>query len=303
MRPRLALAVAAATVAVLVVAAGILMGGDDSGGDAPTLRGELVSTAASFEPRAHLFGEPVTARLDVVFDSTRIEPDSVKATPRFDPYTIASRSESRETFAGTTRVRTEYVLECLTRRCLAPKSGFLRVPRTRLEYKPRALRDPQIASIDWPAVRTASRIGADDLEGLELLADVRDLPPVSYRVAPATVTSIGYGLAVLLGITGLLLLSRALALSTVVSSALARRRARLSPLQRALNLVRRSTERGERADSRRALERLAVELRQTEEPDLARVATSLAWRRSDPSGSTVEPLSDEVERVIAEEPR
>ena len=303
MRPRLALAVAAATVAVLVVAAGILMGGDDSGGDAPTLRGELVSTAASFEPRAHLFGEPVTARLDVVFDSTRIEPDSVKATPRFDPYTIASRSESRETFGGTTRVRTEYVLECLTRRCLAPKSGFLKVPRTRLEYKPRALRDPQIASIDWPAVRTASRIGVDDLEGLELLADVRDVPPVSYRVAPSTVTSIGYGLAVLLGIAGLLLLSRALALSTVVSSALARRRARLSPLQRALNLVRRSTERGERADSRRALERLAVELRQTEEPDLARVATRLAWRRSDPSGSTVEPLSDEVERVIAEEPR
>jgi hypothetical protein len=303
LRPRLALAVAAATVAVLVVAAGILMGGDDSGGDAPTLRGELVSTAASFEPRAHLFGEPVTARLDVVFDSTRIEPDSVKATPRFDPYTIASRSESRETFGGTTRVRTEYVLECLTRRCLAPKSGFLKVPRTRLVYKPRALRDPQIASIDWPAVRTASRIGVDDLEGLELLADVRDVPPVSYRVAPSTVTSIGYGLAVLLGIVGLLLLSRALALSTVVSSALARRRARLSPLQRALNLVRRSTERGERADSRRALERLAVELRQTEEPDLARVATRLAWRRSDPSGSTVEPLSDEVERVIAEEPR
>lgn len=303
MRPRLALAVAAATVAVLVVALGILVGRDDSGGDAPTLRGELVSTAASFEPRAHLFGEPVTARLDVVFDSTRIEPDSVKATPRFDPYTIASRSESRETFGGTTRVRTEYVLECLTRRCLAPKSGFLKVPRTRLEYKPRALRDPQIASIDWPAVRTASRIGVDDLEGLELLADVRDVPPVSYRVAPSTVTSVGYGLAVLLGMAGLLLLSRALALPGVVTSALARRRARLSPLQRALILVKRSTARGERADSRRALERLAVELRQTEERDLARAATRLAWRRSDPSGSTVEPLSDEVERVIAEEPR
>jgi hypothetical protein len=67
--------------------------------------------------------------------------------------------------------------------------------------------------------------------------------------------------------------------------------------------VKRSTERGERAESRRALERLAVELRQTEEPDLAQAATRLAWRRSDPSGSTVEPLSDEVERVIAEEPR
>ncbi len=200
-------------------------------------------------------------------------------------------------------MRTEYVLACLTRRCLAPKSGFLQVPRTRVEYKPRALPDPLIASVDWPPVRTASRIGSNDLEGLELLADVRDLPPVSYRVAPSTVTSVGYALAVLLGIAGLLLLTRALALPALAASALARRRARLSPLQRALNLVRRSTEGGERVDSRRALERLAVELRQTEEPDLARTATRLAWRRRDPSGSTVEPLSDEVERVIAEEAR
>jgi hypothetical protein len=68
-------------------------------------------------------------------------------------------------------------------------------------------------------------------------------------------------------------------------------------------LVKGSTERGERADSRRALERLSVELKQTKEPDLARTATQLAWRRSDPSGSTVEPLSDDVERVIAEEGR
>ena len=177
MRPRLALAVAGATVAALVVAVVLLMGREDSTGDAPTLRGELVTTATSFEPRAHLFGEPVTARLEVVYDSTRIEPDSVKATPRFDPYTITSRTESKESFDGITRVRTEYVLACLTRRCLAPKSGFLEVPRTRVEYKPRALRDPLIASVDWPPVRTASRIGSDDLEGLELLADVQTFHP------------------------------------------------------------------------------------------------------------------------------
>lgn len=290
-------------VAALVVALVVLIGRDDSGGEAPTLSSALVSTATSFEPQAHLFGEPVTARLDVVFDSTRIEPDSVKATPRFDPYTIASRNETRESFGGITRVRTEYALECLTRECLAPKSGFLEVPRTRVEYKPRALRDPLIASVDWPAVRTASRIGVKDLEGLELLADVRDVPPVSYRVAPSTVTLVGYALAVLLGGAGLLLLGRALALPALAASALARRRARVSPLQRALNLVKRSTERGERADSRRALERLSVELKQTKEPDLAQTATQLAWRRSDPSGSTVEPLSDDVERVIAEEGR
>ena len=222
MRPRLALAVAGVTVAALVVALVALMGRDDSGRGAPTLRGELVSTATSFEPRAHLFGEPVTARLEVVFDATRIEPDSVKASPSFAPYTITSRTESRESFDGITRVRTEFVLACLTRDCLAPRSGFLQVPRTKVEYKPSALPEPLIASVDWPPVRTASRIGSNDLEGLELLADVRDLPPLSYRVAPSTVTSVGYGLAVLLGIAGLFLLTRALALPALATSALAR---------------------------------------------------------------------------------
>jgi hypothetical protein len=42
LKPRLALALAAATVAALVLAAAIFVGRDDSGGDAPTLRGELV---------------------------------------------------------------------------------------------------------------------------------------------------------------------------------------------------------------------------------------------------------------------
>lgn len=305
MSPRLALAAAGVAIAaVAVVVAAIALGGrDEDEVRPPALRGEVLSTATSFSPQAHLFGERVQARLDILFDRARVPAESVSANPRFTPYTVVSRKVRRESLGAIGRVRYDFTLECLTRRCLPPRAGVFTFPQTGIEYRPRAanVQDPLTASVDWPALRIASRIGPGDLEGVELAADVRRLPPLSYRVRPATVTAVGYGLAVLLALLGIALLAQALALPDLVRAALARRRARLSPLQRALTLVRRSTEDGGRADSRRALERLAVELRQSREPDLARTATSLAWRRRDPSRPSVEPLSDDVERVIARE--
>ena len=303
MRLRLALAAGGVALAAVIVIAAVLSGGDEEGSAPPTLRREVLSTATSFTPQAHLFGDRVRARLDIVFDPSRVPPETVKANPRFAPYTVLDRTETRERIGALERVRYDLTLECMTRRCLVPKGGAFTFPRTGVEYKPRAasVEEPLTASVDWPALRVASRVGASDLEGLELQADVRELPPLSYRVDPDTVTLVGYSLAVILGLLGLALLAQALALPDLVRTAIARRKARLSPLNRALTLVRRETEQGERADSRRALERLAVELRETEEPELAQTATKLAWNRRDPSTPSVEPLSDEVERVIAEE--
>jgi hypothetical protein len=302
-RLRLAVALGGVAVAALVVGIAVLARGDRSEEDSPVLRGEVISTAASLSPRAHLFGERIRARLDILYDAARIRPASVRANPRFAPYTVVSRSEQRESLGGIGRVRYDLTLECLTRRCLEPESGFFTFPQTGVQYRPQAAGEQLIASVEWPAVRVASRIGLDELEGLELQADVRDLPAPSYRSDPETLTVTGYALAVFLGIAGLTLLGHALAVPALVAGAVARRRARLSPLRRALTLVQRSTEQGERSSSRRALQRLAVELRRTAEVDLARDATHLAWRRSDPSTPSVEPLSDEVERVIAKDVR
>jgi hypothetical protein len=304
-RRRLILAIAGATIAAALVAFAVQMTRDRSQEVEPIRPGQLISTSTSFSPQAHLFGERVSGRLDVLYDRARIRPESVKADPRFAPYTVVSRTVKRESLGDVGRVRYEFALECLTRRCLAPKSGFFRFSQTGVEYETRASTtgDPLIASVQWPAIRVASRIGIDDLEGLDLQADVRELPAASYRIEPSTLRSAGYALAVLLAIAGLTLLAYALALPALAAAMLARRRARLSPLRRALTLVQSSTEQGERSTSRRALERLAVELRQTKKPDLAHMATRLAWRRSDPSAPTVEPLSEEVEQVIAEEAR
>jgi hypothetical protein len=302
-RLRLVLAAAGVAVAAVIVVAAVLGGRDQDEVAPPALRGEVLSTATSFSPQAHLFGDRVHARLDILFDRSRVPVETVKANPRFAPYTIVSRKESRETIGAMGRVRYDITLECVTRRCLVPKGGAFTFPRTGVEYEPRAaaVEEPLTASVDWPALRVASRVGVSDLEGLELQADVRELPALSYRVDPDTVTLVGYSLAVILGLLGLALLAQALALPDLVRTAIARRKARLSPLNRALTLVKRETQQGERAGSRRALERLAVELRETKEPELAQTATKLAWNRRDPSTPTVDPLSDEVERVIAKE--
>ena len=301
--PRTALLLGAAAAAVLLAATVAWLGFGEEGEDAPVLGGELLTASTSLEPQGHLFGERVTARLDIVFDAARVRADSIKGRPRFAPYTVVSRSEQRESFENVARIRQEYVLECLGARCLAPKRGFFDFASVALEYVTRLGPGVQPTSAEWPELRVASRTGADDLEGLRLRADVRDLPSVSYGLRPAVAAAIGYSLAVLFALAGLALVARGLNAPALLGEALARRRARLSPLERALALVRRATERGELDGSRRALERLAKELRRTREADLAETASRLAWRRDQPSGASVDPLSTEVERVIGEDGR
>jgi hypothetical protein len=290
-------------VAALVagLAAWLVLGGEDT--DAPVLGGELLVASTSLEPQGHLFGERVTARLDIVYDAEQVRAESIRGRPRFSPYTVVATREERESFDNVARIRREYELDCLTARCLPPKRGFFAFPRVTVEYVTTLGPGLQPTSADWPDLRVASRTGARDLEGLRLRADVRDLPAVSHRVRPGLIAIIGYSLAVLSALAGLALLARALNAPALVGTAFARRRGRLSPLERALALVRRATERGEPDSSRRALERLAGELRRTQEADLAGDASRLAWRRDQPSEASVDPLSTEVERAIAEDGR
>jgi hypothetical protein len=301
--PRTALLLGTAAAAVLLAGTVVWLGFGEESEDAPVLGGELLTASTSLEPQGHLFGERVTARLDIVFDAARVRADSIKGRPRFAPYTVVSRREQRESFENVARIRQEYVLECLRARCLAPKRGFFEFAPVALEYVTRSGPGVQPTSAEWPELRVASRTGADDLEGLRLRADVRDLPSVSYGLRPAVAAAIGYSLAVLFALVGLALVARGLNAPALLGEVLARRRARLSPLERALALVRRATERGELDGSRRALERLAKELRRTREADLAETASRLAWRRDQPSGASVDPLSTEVERVIGEDGR
>jgi hypothetical protein len=293
--------VAAGVVLALLAGGAALFferGGD---GDAPVLRNGSLASSSRVDPQTHLFGQRVQAQLEVVYDADRVRGSSIAVSPAFGAYRVADRHVSRASFGHIDRVRYEWVLQCLTAPCLPRKDGAVQFPSTLLLYEERNPPALQTTKIEWPQLRVASRVGPDDLKALALQADARDLPAASYRVEPRTVALVGYVLAALLALAGVLLLMRALDLQAQISRALAGRRERLSALQRALALVRGYTQRGEHDRSRPALDRLASELRKTREPDLAVDASRLAWRRSDPSERSIGPLSDDVERVIAKD--
>ncbi len=287
--------------AVLLAVAGALLIGRDGDGGAPVLGAELLATSSRLDPQTPLFGQPVHARVEAVYDARRVRRGSLRIEPRFGAYRVAKRRESRTSFGRVDRVRFDWELECLTARCLPRKDGVVQFPRTQLTYALRDASSAQTASIEWPQLKVAARVGPEDLKSLSLQADARDLPAVEYRIRPRTLATLGYMLAALLAATGLLLLARALGVRAHVRDALAGRRSRLSALRRALALVQGHTARGEHDRSRPALESLAGELRNIREPDLALDASRLAWRRTDPAQPSVGPLSDDVEQLIAKE--
>ena len=256
---------------------------------------EVLWPTTRVEPSAYLFGQRVTAHLDLVYDTDLIVPGSLKVEPDFAPYRILKSSSARQTIGHSVRLRYEYVVDCLTERCLPPAGGYLNFRPVEIAYQRRDAPNPGSTQAEWPDLRVASRIGTSGgFGGLRFSANVRDLPPPSYRVEPGLLKAVGYSLALLFAAFGLLVLARALDIPAVVAAELARRRARLSALHRALALVRSARDYRER---RRALDRLATELRHAE-PELAVRATGLAWRKTAPSNPAVEPFSDEVEDLI-----
>jgi Flp pilus assembly protein TadB len=108
-------------------------------------------------------------------------------------------------------------------------------------------------------------------------------------------------LAVLFAIAAAVLILRLLPLERLATRLGARFVDKRSPLEQALALVRESSDAGE--PDRRALERLAVELRRTGDPSLATDASRLAWSHDRPRPAGVAPLSDEVQRTISENGR
>lgn len=263
-----------------------------------TLAGPLVASA-TVEPKTALFGQRVTARLDVAFDGDLVRAETVQPTAAFGAYSVVEQSHSKVTIGHDVYLRYRYLLECLTTDCLAPSGGsYAELPQAKVEYDVRGTKQPQSVLVDWSPLRIRSRIGVHDFEGQPFAGPARDLPAPSYRLDPTIVTAAAALLAVVFLVGGLRALGGAIGASSLLAAALARRRSGIPALYRALALVRDASDRRER---RRALDRLATELRRSDEHDLAIRATGLAWRRVDPSDTTVEPLSHEVELLVEQE--
>jgi hypothetical protein len=299
---RTLLAAVAAGAVLLAALAGLLAWRAWDSPEGPVLGDEPISGTALLEPEQHLFGDAVRARLELVLDRNRIELGSVEVGANFQRYRELRPVERTRTDSGPiTMLRYDYLLGCLTAGCLPKEDGRVEFGGVAIEYSLKGDQVPQTASVEWPPLRAAGRIDPDRLGQAALRAELRDLSPPSYRVSPKAIELVALLLAVVFAAAAAILAARLLPLDRIAAWLGARRADRRTPLERALALVRDVTAAGRPAEGRQALERLAHELRETSNPELARDASRLAWSKGAPGESRVTPLSHDVERVIAEE--
>jgi hypothetical protein len=252
--------------------------------------GTGVSYRATLTPREALFGDPLDARVDVAVDRGRVSPSTVRVHVDLRPYKVVSTTKVERATGKMTRVEFRYRLLCLDTRCLpGGPERTLKFAPVRISWRDDAGRR-QTQSLLWPPVRQASRVDPRDLAEPTLRSDVVRQPAVTWGVKPSlVVTLLLLAAAALLAYPALLVARWARQRWHVMRTS---RLERLSPLERALELLRRAASGGEDARSRRALERVARELRGHQ---LADDAERLAWSRPQPTGDDMDALRDRVE--------
>jgi hypothetical protein len=294
---------AAAVVAVVVGVAALLAWKAWSEGGGPGLGAEPIVGSTFVEPEQHLFGDGVHARLELVVDRDRVDPDRVEVGVNFAPYTQLRPVERTRSDGGRiTRLRYDYLVGCLTAGCLPKGSGRADLPGVAVNYTRRGAPVADAATIEWPPLKVAGRIAPGELGQAALRAELRNLPEPTYRISPRAVALVALGLAVLFAFAAAFLVLRLLPLDALAARLGARRVDRRSALEQALALVRESQS-ASSEEERRALERLAVELRRSQNAALAHDASRLAWSRRRPVEAGVGSLSEDVERVISENGR
>jgi hypothetical protein len=287
------------TVAVIVALAAAGCGGDDSKpliaeSKPAVVRGELI-------PDVHLFGEPVLARIDVILNRDKVDPDDVRLKTNFEPYEpVGETEEERRDIGDFTVIRYTTALNCLNEKCIPRTAagettvsqlpglppflpGQQRDEKVKFEFSPALLmadvepKDRTLGRVVWSPLRSLSRINWDDSsvvgQGFPFVTTVAPLSEPDYRISP---TFLGLGL--------LALALALLALPVFLVRDRRRRRADpkgdraapLSPLERALRLVEWASRRPSVDERREALEVLAVEIG-TEDGQIAERARKHGW--------------------------
>ena len=281
----------------LGVVAGLLLQSRNDKGSVPA-RGRTMTISTGLEPRVQLVGDPVTARIDLLFDRRRVLPaaNKIRIDAPFRPFAVVGKPKIERAESGdVVHLRYTYRLLCLDRRCAtgSPRTD-VQLPPLRVFYSLADIRQRANDGAEWPTISVASQLTRADLQQARWRAN-RDLPAVTYAIAPGT-------LAALLAVAAALAL---LGAGMVGAPFFGRERARpesdgaaaddgLPPLEHALATVRRVFDSGEVPDRRRALERLSRELGRAGEPELAERARGLAWSPDPPTPGEVDMLAADV---------
>jgi hypothetical protein len=283
---RVALA-AGAVALVATFAAGLLAivvlerGG--AGRSTPRAPQDGLAATAMLQPRIVLFGDTLTARVEVVVDRSAIDVESVRVAWAPAPWRLVRPPERTvETDGTTAHVRTSYVLRCLTRECAPVRpTEEITFPPARVSYPTGDGAGPTRVEAAWPILLVHSRLGGLDSAQRDALAapwraDFVSLPAVSYRVRPR----IAIGL--LVALAAILFGSAALA----TYRAWPRREPEPEPepppppvasaLEQALALLESPVAVNGTESRRRALELVADELERVD-AELALAARALAW--------------------------
>jgi hypothetical protein len=260
---------------------------------------EPIAVDATLTPQQHLFGDPLRARVELIVDAERVNPDTVRIRVNFAPYRpLRPPTRTEESSGPITRLRYDYSLACLTYRCLPIGQRDFGLRNAAVEYRLRGRDGLQTEEIMWPQLEATGRISATRLFEARLRSSYRELGPPTYRIAPRTVEVAALVLAVLFGAGALVLVLRLLPLGRIAERLGLKTVDHRSPLERALARVHETAEQPE--EGRRALERLAHELRRARNPDLAHRASRLAWSRDFPADGRLTALSTDVKRLITE---
>jgi hypothetical protein len=272
-------------------------------------RAQAIEARVVVSPRVVLFGDTVTARVQVALDRARVDPDSLRVETEFTPWQLVREPQRiRRDGDRATYVETIYVLRCLGPPCVPTRASSSReFQAVKLSYA-QAGGGRRSTEVRWPVLVVNTRLVSDDFGrrdeyGTAWRADLATLPPVSYRVPPALL------LVLLLAAAALLLLGGGRLAYAVLPHreeapppeppALPPPRD-LRPLDRALELLEQPSPVDGTAERRRALEFVAEHFDE-QDRSLAASARALAWRSGQPAPADSVGLAARVREHLEQE--
>jgi hypothetical protein len=292
------LAVAAA-LAIVGIALGVALRGDSGRTARVEQPQDPVVVQTRFEPDGHLFGEPVTAVVEVLLDSTVVDPGRIRLDPDFEPYdTAGARTLERVDHGGLTRLTYRFPLRCLAEGCEpVAAQGVVDLEPNRLSYRFRedATSRPGFETIEWRPFLVSGRVGERAVLEIGWRAPETELAAVDYRVDPRPTAIVLLTLAALLA-------AAAAAVAWKLWGGRPEREAAAdedtrSPLAAVLEAALAAAANGDVPKRRRALESVARELGHAGFADLAADARTLAWSQGAASRADVEELARRSERA------
>lgn len=291
---------------VLVLVAGGCGGGDDIGSAVPKFR--AIGITRSFDPKAAFWGQPGTARVNIVVDKRKLDPDRIRLEPKLFPFRrYTPLSVTRRDSGDFARLEYSVGLRCLYYACLPVRIDYpgiipyrdQKVTRLKAWHvfydDPKTKKPRHLARVFWPTLERVSNLDLTDVQvtfqQMPGRTNLNLLPDVSYRLPVPLLAALLLVLAAALLVFPVWLLVRWL-------------RGRrppppppeppLPPLERALLLVEWARDRVDGVERREALEELAFRLDEAGRGELARSARRLAWSSPSPSPAAADELVEEV---------